>query len=89
MLWAWFHPDSTVYIAKRDAEPRDVIHFKNGSVIKVIKSTADNVRGKRSQIIWPLYNADGTADYYFDDELLDEVLAPFQIETKDTFDKDV
>ena len=88
MLWAWFHPDSAVYVVKRDAEPRDLIHFKNGSVIKVIKSTADNVRRKRSQIIWPLYNADGTVDYYFDDELLDEVLAPLPIETKDTFDEE-
>lgn len=38
---------------------------------------SQSARGNRSKIIYPLCNGDGTVDYCLDQEMLDEVLAPF------------
>lgn len=75
-----------VYEEKEEAE-HGMIHFKNGSVIEIIESN-DNMRGKRA-LIQPFQDADGTVDYCFNHELLDEVLAPFKKEAKDTFDTEM
>lgn len=53
-----------------------VINFKNGSSITLLPKIGDSVRGKRA-MLYPLYNNDGTVDYYFDKKKFDEVFMPF------------
>ncbi len=77
-LYSTTTKDDTKAAIISDKVKNDVtIEFKNGSYIKVLTPKKGCVRGKRSKIIYPLYNGDGTADYHFDKEELDEVLAPF------------
>ena len=77
-LYSTITKDDTKAIIISDKVKNDTtIEFKNGSYIKVLTPKEGCVRGNRSKIIYPLCNGDGTVDYYFDQEMLDEVLAPF------------
>lgn len=69
--------DKKVVIVSDKLKNDTTIEFKNGSYIKVLTPKQGYARGNRSKIIYPLYNGDGTVDYCFDKEILDEVLAPF------------
>ena len=78
VLYSTTTKDSTKAVIISDKVKSDTtIEFKNGSFIKVLKPGKDCARGNRSKIIYPLYNGDGTVDYHFDKEMIDEVLAPF------------
>ncbi len=77
-LYSTTTKDDTKAIIISDKVKNDTtIEFKNGSYIKVLMPKEECARGKRSKIIYPLYNDDGTVDYHFDKEMLDEVLTPF------------
>lgn len=69
--------DTKAVIISDKVKNDTIIEFKNGSYIKVLVPKGECARGNRSKIIYPLCNGDGTVDYYFDQEMLDEVLAPF------------
>lgn len=78
VLYSAATKDSTKAVVVSDKVKNDTtIEFKNGSYIKVLASKEEFVRSNRSKIIYPLYNNDGTVDYHFDKEMLDEALAPF------------
>jgi hypothetical protein len=70
------HDTKAVIVSDR-VKNDTTIEFKNGSYIKVLAPKEGCARGNRSKIIYPLYNNDGTVDYHFDKEELDEVLTPF------------
>ena len=69
--------DTKAVIISDKVKNDTTIEFKNGSYIKVLAPKGECVRGNRSKIIYPLCNGDGTVDYHFDKEMLDEVLTPF------------
>lgn len=69
--------DTKAVIISDKVKNDTTIEFKNGSYIKVLVPKGECARGNRSKIIYPLCNGDGTVDYYLDQEMLDEVLAPF------------
>ena len=78
VLYSTTTKDSTKAIIVSDKLKNDTtIEFKNGSYIKGLTPKEGCVRGNRSKIIYPLYDGDGTVDYHFNKEMLDEVLAPF------------
>lgn len=78
VLYSTTTKDNTKAVIISDKVKNDtIIEFKNGSFIKVLKPGKNCARGNRSKIIYPLYNSDGTVDYHFDKEMLDEVLTPF------------
>lgn len=68
--------DTKAVIISDKVKGDTTIEFKNGSYIKVLPR-GECARGNHSKIIYPLCNGDGTVDYYFDQEMLDEVLGPF------------
>ena len=67
--------DTKAVIISDKVKNDTTIEFKNGSYIKVLVPKGECARGNRSKIIYPLCNGDGTVDYCFDQEMLDEVLA--------------
>ena len=69
--------DTKAVIISDKVKNDTTIELKNGSYIKVLVPKGECARGNRSKIIYPLCNGDGTVDYSFDQEMLDEVLAPF------------
>lgn len=66
---------NTILISKK-IKDGTVVKFKNGSSITLLPEQVEVVRGNRA-MIHRLYNNDGTVDYHFDKEMLDEVLVPF------------